>query len=80
MNNVNIKLIFLLLLVFAATLFLIQNTHVAKINILFWSYSMSVSLVIISMLIIGILFGWFLKSYINHKQKKKAIKEEKLSN
>ena len=31
---------------------------------------MSVSIAIVAMLIIGILVGWFLKSYIVHKKKK----------
>jgi len=36
---------------------------------------MSVSLIVISMLIVGTLFGWFMKSYVNHKKKKKAEKQ-----
>jgi uncharacterized integral membrane protein len=70
MNGANFKLIALLTLIFVATLFLIQNTQVADINILIWTYSMSVSLVVVSILLIGILLGWFLKSYTVHKKKK----------
>lgn len=70
MNNANFKLVAILTLIFLATLFLIQNTQVANINILIWTYSMSVSLVVVSILLIGVLVGWFLKSYSVHKKKK----------
>ncbi len=69
MNSPNFKLIAILTVIFMATLFLIQNTQVADINILIWTYSMSVSLVIVSILLIGILVGWGLKSYSVHKKK-----------
>lgn len=78
MNNANFKLVLILTLVFFATLFLIQNTQVVDINILIWTYSMSVSLVVVSILLTGILVGWFLKSYSVHKKKKATTaKQEK---
>ena len=69
LNNSNFKLFVILTLVIIATIFLVQNTQVVNINLLLWTYSISVSLAIVSMLIIGILVGWFLKSYLAHKKK-----------
>ncbi len=74
-NNSNFKLFVILMLVFIATIFLAQNTQVVKINLLLWSYSMSVSIAIVLMLIIGILVGWFFKSYLVHKKRKLTEKE-----
>ncbi len=68
LNNSNFKLFVILTLVIIATIFLVQNTQVVNINLLLWTYSISVSLAIVSMLIIGILVGWFLKSYLAHKK------------
>ena len=70
MNSSNIKLIFILFLILIASVFLAQNTQVVNISIIFWKYSFSVSIVIVSMLIVGILIGWFLKSYISYKNNK----------
>lgn len=75
MNSSNMKLVVILTLIFIATLFLIQNTQVVNINILVWTYYMSVSLVVVSTLIVGILVGWFFNSYLNHKKKKKSDNE-----
>ncbi len=76
MNNSNFKLIIILILILVATLFLVQNTQVVNISVIFWTYSMSVSIVIVSMLIVGILIGWFLKSYISYKNKKNRDLDE----
>ena len=73
MNNSNIKLIIILFLILLASVFLVQNTQVVNIRIIFWNYSLSVSIVIVSMLIVGILIGWFLKSYISYKNNKSKV-------
>lgn len=75
MNSSNLKLILILALIFITTVFSGQNIQVVNINVLVWTYYMSVSIVIISMLIIGVLFGWFLKSYVNHQNKKIPTKD-----
>lgn len=77
MNNSNFKLIIILFLVLVTALFLVQNTQVVDISVIFWTYSMSVSIVIVSMLIVGILIGWFLRSYISYKNKKTQVLDEK---
>jgi uncharacterized integral membrane protein len=76
MNNSNTKLIIILFLILVASLFLVQNTQVVNIRIIFWTYSLSVSIVIVSMLIVGILIGWFLKSYISYKNNKSKDLDE----
>ncbi len=76
MNNSNFKLIIILILILVATLFLVQNTQVVNISVIFWTYSMSVSIVVVSMLIVEILIGWFLKSYISYKNKKNRDLDE----
>lgn len=67
MSIQNIKLSTTLVLVILATIFLIQNTQVIEINIIFWTISMSGAIMVVSLLVIGILIGWFLKGYLAHK-------------
>jgi len=78
MNNSNFKLIIILFLILVATLFLVQNTQVVNISVIFWTFSMSVSIVIVSMLIVGVIIGWFLKSYITYKNKKNSTVDENI--
>ncbi len=70
MSIQNIKLSTSLILVILATVFLIQNTQVVDINILFWQISMSGAIMVVSLLIIGILIGWFLNGYLSNKKNK----------
>ncbi len=79
LNNSNIKLISILTLILIATLFLVQNTQVVNIDFLFWTYSASVSVTIVVILLIGILVGWFSKGYINHKKKKSVEKQKEIT-
>ncbi|MBU0474014.1 MAG: LapA family protein [Bacteroidetes bacterium] len=76
MNSSNFKLVLILALIFITTVFSGQNIQIININVLVWTYYMSVSIVIISMLIVGVLFGWFLKSYVNHQNKKVLVKDK----
>jgi len=70
LNSSNFKLIFILILIFIATLFIGQNTQIVTVNLLLKTYSMSVAIVVVSMLLIGILVGWFFKGNNNSKEKK----------
>lgn len=70
MSIQNIKLSTSLILVILATIFLIQNTQVVDINILFWTISMSGAIMVVSLLIIGVLIGWFLNGYLSNKKNK----------
>lgn len=65
-----IKLLFVLMLSGLAVLFIIQNVAVVEIQFLFWSLSMSRSLLMFLLLAIGIIVGWLLHSYIRHRAMK----------
>lgn len=60
----SIKLLMVLFLAGVLVLFTIQNVAVVDIQFLFWSVSVSRSLVICIVFGVGILIGWFLKSDI----------------
>lgn len=64
----NYKLVTLLSLVGLAVLFIIQNVTVVEIKFLFWSLQMSRALLMFGLLAIGVMIGWFLHSYLNHRQ------------
>ncbi|MBU2620836.1 MAG: LapA family protein [Proteobacteria bacterium] len=63
----NYRLILVLTLAGLAVLFIIQNIAVVEISFLFWSVQMSRSLLIFFMVAIGIIIGWFLHSFFNHR-------------
>jgi len=67
-------LIFILILIFISTLFIGQNTQEVTVNLLFQTYSTSVAIVVVSMLLIGILVGWFFKGN-NNSNKKETIEK-----
>jgi len=66
----NFKLILSLLLAGLALLFAIQNASVVEIRLLFWSFSISTSLLILFVLLIGIVMGWLCHSFSSHRRKK----------
>lgn len=73
----NYKLIFILIIVGLAVLFIVQNVAVVEIQFLFWSTQMSRSLLIFLLLAIGILVGWFLRSYLRYRKDKSETAEQK---
>lgn len=64
----NYKLILSLILACLALLFIIQNAAVAEIHFLFWTFSMSGGLMIFLVLIIGVIIGWLLRSFLGSKE------------
>ena len=64
----NYKLVTVLTLAGLAVLFIIQNVTVVEIKFLFWSLQMSRALLMFGLLTIGVLIGWFLHSYLNHRR------------
>ena len=65
----NAKLVISLVTAGLVVLFLIQNTVVVEVRFMFWSISMSRSLMIFFLFAFGILSGWFLHSHlICHKK------------
>jgi putative membrane protein len=68
----NFKLVLSLILAGLAVLFIIQNVAVAEIRFLFWTLSMSRSLLMFFILAIGIVLGWLLHSFMMHRQVKES--------
>ncbi|MFC1493019.1 lipopolysaccharide assembly protein LapA domain-containing protein [candidate division KSB1 bacterium] len=64
------KIIVSLAIIGLAVIFIIQNAAVVETRFLFWTLSMSRSLLIFIILLIGIIAGWVLHSYVLHKQTK----------
>ncbi len=64
----NFKLVLSLILAGLAMLFIIQNVAVAEIRFLFWTLTMSRSLLMFFILAIGLVLGWLLHSFMMHRQ------------
>jgi uncharacterized integral membrane protein len=71
----NAKLIGILILLALVAVFTFQNTEVINVNFLFWSVSVSSSLVMLASLFSGIIVGLFF-SYLNIKKKAKKVKAD----
>jgi putative membrane protein len=69
-GELNFKLILSLVLAGLAVLFTIQNVAVVEIRFLFWTLSMSRSLLIFFLLVIGVIVGWLLHGYSIHRKKR----------
>ena len=67
------KFISLLILLALVAVFTFQNTEVVEVNFLFWSISMSISLVLLTALFSGIIVGLFV-SFLNIRRKNKRKK------
>jgi len=65
----NYKIVMILILVFLAVLFIIQNIALVEVQFLFWSIQMSQSLLMFLLIAIGIIIGWFLHSFFKHRNK-----------
>jgi len=59
--NANYKLVALLVVVGLVVLFIVQNTAVVEIRVLFWTVAMSRALMFFLLVCIGIGIGWFLR-------------------
>ena len=66
----NAKLLLVLIVTGLLVLFIIQNVAVVEIQFLFWSTSISRSLLMFIVFGVGILTGWFLKSVLRPDKKK----------
>jgi len=64
------RLIVILSLVGLVALFIIQNVAMVEIQFLFWSVQMSRSLMMILLLAIGIIIGWFLHGHFSNRKGK----------
>ncbi len=71
----NAKLIGILILLALVAVFTFQNTAAVDVNFLFWSVSISSSLVLLAALFSGIIMGLFV-SYFNARIKKRKNKAD----
>ena len=71
----NAKLIGILILLALVAVFTFQNTAAVDVNFLFWSVSISSSLVLLAALFSGIIMGLFV-SYLNARIKKRKNKAD----
>ena len=69
----NFKMLIVLILAGLAVLFIIQNVAVVEIQLLFWAVQISRSLLILLLLAIGIIIGWFLHGYVRHRRNRSEI-------
>ena len=65
------KLVVSLVIACLVVIFILQNMAVVNVNFLFWSLSMSRSLLIIVFVGIGVLIGWILSSYVSFRHRHK---------
>ncbi|WP_455203226.1 lipopolysaccharide assembly protein LapA domain-containing protein [Kaarinaea lacus] len=72
----NVKTIFAIVLLVFTAIFVIQNITTVEIRILFWSVSMSRSLMVIVMLLIGFIIGWITCSHLFHRHKTVSDQEQ----
>jgi len=66
----NVKLITGLVLAALVLVFIIQNAAVVELHFLFWTLSMSRSLMILFVLFIGLVIGWLVGSHFQRKPQK----------
>jgi uncharacterized integral membrane protein len=62
------KLLVGLILAGLAVLFILQNTEIVEVHLLFWKLSTSRALMILTVLAIGMAAGWFLHSWTQRKK------------
>jgi putative membrane protein len=67
----NAKLVVSLIVACLVVIFILQNTTVVNVQFLFWSLSMSRSLLIIVFVGVGMLVGWLLNSYVSYRHRHK---------
>jgi uncharacterized integral membrane protein len=72
----NFKLIFGLILVGLAVVFIIQNATVAELRFLFWTLSMSRALLMFLILSVGIILGWLLHGSVNRRKSNIHLDED----
>ena len=70
MNKTHPKLIVSIIIAVLVIIFMFQNSETVQIHLFFWTISMSRAIMVSSLLIAGILIGWFLNSYFSTKNTK----------
>lgn len=63
------KLIVSLVIACLIIVFMLQNSVVVEVQFLFWTLSMSRSLLVIVFVAVGMLVGWLLNSYLSFRKR-----------
>ncbi len=63
------KLVLILILASLGAVFILQNTTVVEVRLLLWTVAMSRALLILGVLVVGMLLGGLLYSYITHRRR-----------
>lgn len=66
----NFRVIVIVTLACLAGIFVLQNAAVVEVHFLFWSARLSRALLILFLLVIGALIGWFLRAYLQRRSRK----------
>jgi len=51
-------------------IFVLQNVAVVEVQFLFWSARLSRALLIVFLIVVGALIGWFLRAYVQRRSRK----------
>ena len=62
------KLTAIILLILMSVIFIVQNSATVDVKVIFWTISISRILLMLILLIIGIVIGFLLKSYMRHRK------------
>ena len=68
--KMHFKLAIGLVLAGLTVLFVIQNVAVVEVRFLFWSLFISLALLVFLLFAIGIIVGWLLHSYVQHRRER----------
>lgn len=71
-----IRNILTLILAVTATIFILQNAGSVDIRFLFWSTALSLSILLVMMVALGFLLGWFIHFLAVRTKNKEADQEE----
>lgn len=66
-----LRLLASLVLAAIAAVFVVQNAGAVDIRFLFWTLSLSLSLLMVFLLAIGLLLGWLFHSYVARRRRQK---------
>ena len=69
----NFKIIPVIILACLALVFVAQNIDIVSLKFFYWEIAMSRAVLIFFPLLIGFMIGWFLKSYLSYRKKKKEV-------
>lgn len=71
------KLGIIAVLAFLTLVFLAQNIEAVTVRFLIWNLSLSLSVLIFLVLLIGWILGWLLKSFASYQKNKKSVSQRK---